>query len=82
MKIKVTVKGQKDPIIYSGDRIDVLDFEMNGEMYKQIRYFRKGFSKSELLIAIMSFYGCGAAVLNKHFGKVFLPVGKPFGIFK
>lgn len=49
MKIKVTVKGQKDPIIYSGDRIDVLDFEMNGEMYKQIRYFRKGFSKSELL---------------------------------
>ena len=41
MKIKVTVKGQKDPIIYFGDRIDVLDFEMNGEMYKQIRYFRK-----------------------------------------
>lgn len=51
MKIKVTVKGKKDPIIYSGDRIDVLDFEMNGEMYKQIRYFRKGFSKSELLKA-------------------------------
>ena len=51
MKIKVTVKGQKDPIIYSGDRIDVLDFEMNGEMYKQIRYFRKGFSKSELFKA-------------------------------
>lgn len=37
---------------------------------------------SELLIAIMSFYGSGAAVLNKHFGRVFLPVGKPFGIFK
>lgn len=37
---------------------------------------------SELLIAIVSFYGCGAAVLNAHFGKVFLPVGKPFGIFK
>lgn len=37
---------------------------------------------SELLIAIFSFYGCGAAVLNKHFGRVFLPVGKPFGIFK
>lgn len=51
MNIKVIVKGQKDPIIYSGDRIDVLDFEMNGEMYKQIRYFRKGFSKSELLKA-------------------------------
>jgi succinate-acetate transporter protein len=37
---------------------------------------------SEFLIALLSFYGCGAAVLNKHFGKVFLPVGKPFGIFK
>jgi hypothetical protein len=37
---------------------------------------------SELAIAIFSFYGCGAAVLNAHFGKVFLPVGKPFGIFK
>ncbi|MBS6185180.1 MAG: hypothetical protein E7E64_05385 [Clostridium celatum] len=49
MKIKITIKGQKEPIIYSGDRIDVLDFEMNGEMYKQIRCFRKGFSKSELL---------------------------------
>lgn len=37
---------------------------------------------AELGIAIVSFYGCGAAVLNAHFGKVFLPVGKPFGIFK
>ena len=37
---------------------------------------------SELAIAIVSFYGCGAAVLNAHFGKVFLPVGKPFGILK
>jgi len=37
---------------------------------------------SELAIAIFSFYGSAAAVLNKHFGKVFLPVGKPFGIFK
>lgn len=37
---------------------------------------------SELIISILSFYGCGAAVLNKHFGKIFLPVGKPFGIFK
>lgn len=31
---------------------------------------------SELGIALFSFYGCGAAVLNAHFGKVFLPVGK------
>lgn len=37
---------------------------------------------SELLISIFSFYGCGAAVLNKHFGRVYFAVGKPFGIFK
>ena len=37
---------------------------------------------SEMGIAIVGFYGCGAAVLNTHFGRVFLPVGKPFGIFK
>ena len=37
---------------------------------------------SELIIAILSFYGSAASVLNEHFGRVFLPVGKPFGIFK
>ncbi|MCB2289086.1 acetate uptake transporter [Clostridium sp. CS001] len=37
---------------------------------------------SELLIALFSFYGSAAAVLNPHFGRTFLPVGKPFGIFK
>lgn len=37
---------------------------------------------SELCIAIMSFYGSGANVLNNHFGRTFLPIGKPFGIFK
>ncbi|MBS4537126.1 acetate uptake transporter [Clostridium sp. D2Q-11] len=37
---------------------------------------------SELAIAIVSFYGSAASVLNVHFGKEFLPIGKPFGIFK
>jgi len=37
---------------------------------------------SEMLIALVGFYASGAAVLNNHFGKIFLPVGKPFGIFK
>lgn len=37
---------------------------------------------SELIISLLSFYGSAAAVLNSHFGKKFLPVGKPFGIFK
>lgn len=37
---------------------------------------------SEMIIALLSFYGSGASVLNEHFGKPFLPIGKPFGIFK
>lgn len=37
---------------------------------------------SELAIAIFSFYGSAANVLNNHFGRVFLPVGKPMGVFK
>ncbi len=49
MQVLVYLKGKKEPVIYSGDRIDVLDFSMNGVDYKQIRYFRKGFSKSELV---------------------------------
>ncbi|MGL4654836.1 MAG: hypothetical protein ACRCWM_02955 [Sarcina sp.] len=49
MEIKVYLKGKKEPVIYKGDRVDVLDFEMAGVKYKQIRYFKKGFSKSELI---------------------------------
>ena len=37
---------------------------------------------SELLIAIMSFYGSAANVLNRTFNREFLPLGKPLGIFK
>ena len=37
---------------------------------------------SEMMVALLSFYGSVAAVLNVHFGKVVLPVGKPFGILK
>lgn len=53
MEVKVYLKGKKEPVIYKGDRVDVLDFEMNGVKYKQIRYFRKGFSKSELIEVAM-----------------------------
>ena len=49
MQVLVYLKGKKEPVIYSGDRIDILDFSMNGVDYKQIRYFRKGFSKSEYI---------------------------------
>ncbi|MGG6311382.1 acetate uptake transporter [Paenibacillus macerans] len=37
---------------------------------------------AEMGIALLSLYGAGAAVLNTHLGRVFLPVGQPFGIFK
>lgn len=37
---------------------------------------------SELIISLLSFYASAANVLNNHFGKTFLPIGKPFGIFK
>lgn len=49
MELKIQVKGKNEPIVFKGDRIDVLDFQMNGVKYKQIRYFRKGFSKSEYI---------------------------------
>ena len=51
MEIIVYLKSKKDPIKYTGDRIDVLDFEMDNVKYKQIRSFRKGFSKSELIMS-------------------------------
>ena len=51
MEINVYLKNKKDPIKYTGDRIDVLNFEMDNVKYKQIRYFRKGFSKSELIMS-------------------------------
>ena len=51
MEINIYLKNKKEPIKYTGDRIDVLDFEMDNVKYKQIRYFRKGFSKSELIMS-------------------------------
>ena len=51
MEVQVYLKGKKEPVIFKGDRIDILDFEMNNNKYKQIRYFRKGFSKSEYIEA-------------------------------
>lgn len=49
MEVEVTVKGKKESLVFKGDRIDILDFEMEGIKYKQIRYFKKGFSKSEYI---------------------------------
>lgn len=49
MELNIYLKGKKEPITFKGDRIDLLEFEMQGIKYKQIRYFRKGFSKSEYI---------------------------------
>ena len=43
--------------------------------------FHKIAAVAELIIALLSFYGAGANVLNNHFGRKFLPIGKPFGVF-
>lgn len=51
MEVQIFVKGKKEPLIYKGDRIDILDFEMDDLDYKQVRYFsfKKGMSKSEFV---------------------------------
>jgi len=51
MEVQIFIKGKKEPLVYRGDRIDVLDFEMDDIKYKQIRYFnfKKGMSKSEFI---------------------------------
>lgn len=49
MELKISLKGSRDFLRISGDRIDVLDFELKGIKYKQIRVFKNGFSKSEYI---------------------------------
>lgn len=49
MEIHIKIKGKKDTLIYKGDRIDILDYVFNGTEYKQIRFFKNGISKSELV---------------------------------
>lgn len=51
MQLEIYLKKEKKAIVFKGDRIDVLDFERDGVKYKQIRYFRKGFSKSTYIEA-------------------------------
>ena len=50
MKIYVYLKGKKEPIAYEGEKIDVVDLNLNGIDYKQIRLFKKGSSRSELIL--------------------------------
>ncbi|MEO3945775.1 acetate uptake transporter [Gorillibacterium sp. CAU 1737] len=62
--------------------IDLLFIGLTFDAFGAPEAFHKLAAFAELGIALLSLYGCGAAVLNTHFGKVFLPVGRPFGIFK
>ena len=50
MEVHIYLKGKVEPTIFIGDRIDILDITLEGKKYKQIRYFRKGFSKSQYII--------------------------------
>ena len=49
MELHIYLKGKTEPTIFKGDRIDVLDMELMGKQYKQVRYFRKGISKSQYI---------------------------------
>lgn len=49
MKIKIHLKGTRNIKVIEGERIDILDFEIEGIKYKQIRVFKNGFSKSEYI---------------------------------
>ncbi|WP_291648092.1 hypothetical protein [Clostridium sp.] len=51
MKVSIFLKGKKDPVVYEGERIDIIDLNLNGIDYKQVRCFnKKGSSKSELIV--------------------------------
>jgi len=49
MELHIYLKGKVEPTIFKGDRIDILDINLEGKDYKQIRYFRNGISKSQYI---------------------------------
>lgn len=49
MEIHIYLKGKNEPNIFNAERIDILDINIEGRDYKQIRYFRKGVSKSQYI---------------------------------
>ncbi|KGE20288.1 acetate uptake transporter [Paenibacillus wynnii] len=64
----------------------LIDFLFLGLTFDSFGIAAEAFHKlaaiSELAIGIVSLYGCGASVLNAHFGRTFLPIGAPLRIFK
>lgn len=62
--------------------IDLLFLGLVGDVFSWFYGAHTLAAYAELGIALLSFYGSGAILLNKHFGKPFLPIGKPLGVFK
>lgn len=62
--------------------IDFLFIGLAGDIFCWFSFAHSLAAWSELIISLLSFYGSAAVLLNHHFGKQFLPLGKPFGIFK
>ena len=62
--------------------IDFLFIGLAGDIFGWFGFAHALAAYSELIISLLSFYGSAAVLLNHHFGKSFLPLGKPFGIFK
>lgn len=62
--------------------IDVLFLGLSFDAFGAPEFFHELAAYAEMGIGILSLYGCGANVLNAHFGREFLPIGKAFGIFK
>ncbi|MGD9559553.1 MAG: acetate uptake transporter [Oscillospiraceae bacterium] len=59
--------------------LTVSTFVADGPVHIFFHYFA---AVSELLIAILSFYGSGANIVNTQVGRAVLPIGKAFGPLK
>lgn len=62
--------------------IDFLFLGLSLDAFGAPEIFHSIAAYAELCIGLLSLYGAGASVLNTHFGRVFLPIGGPFGLFK
>lgn len=63
--------------------IDLLFIGLALSSFQLLLPFSKNLAAcAEFLIALFSFYGSAASVLNAHLGHQVLPTGRPFGIFK
>lgn len=62
--------------------IDALFLGLVGDVFGWFESAHTLAAYAEFIIAMLSFYGSAAVVLNRHFGKTFLPMGKALGIFK